>query len=312
MRYFLNLNTTCNQNCLFCVSAEERSTSCRTDEALVLIASALESGASIICLSGGEPTLRNDLPFLIRHLKQSHPLVRVHLLTNGVRLSDALYAKSLRGVDRVFISLHGTTARINDRLTRLPGSFKKTIKGARNIQEYGFAFCFYYVITSINYRYLARFVKLIAVNFPRCDGIMFAYPFFAGNFRKYPHLLPAFSKLSPYLAAASQQCKSYRIKWGLSSCGLMPYCVLEEGIRKKVVNDNMLFNMHLIRTRGLGGEQKYLPTDPVFMKDNFLHPDFCKKCRYLKECPGILKAYIQLYGINEFSPILRKPKPITH
>ena len=65
-----------------------------------------------IQLSGGEPTVRNDLPQVIERVRgMGFPFVQLN--TNGIRLAkDAAYARTLReaGLDCVFLQFDGTTS----------------------------------------------------------------------------------------------------------------------------------------------------------------------------------------------------------
>ena len=58
-----------------------------------------------ICLSGGEPTLREDLELIISMVKRAGKTAV--LTTNGLRLSDLKYLRSLKkvGLDGALFSL---------------------------------------------------------------------------------------------------------------------------------------------------------------------------------------------------------------
>ena len=70
------------------------------------IFSQLPSG-TFVRLVGGEPTLRDDLPDLIRGLRaaKQHPVI----LTNGLKLADRSYVRELRraGLQVAYLSLNG-------------------------------------------------------------------------------------------------------------------------------------------------------------------------------------------------------------
>lgn len=303
MRYFLNLNNTCNQNCLFCVSPNENTFVCSTKESVRIILEAIREGATTIAFSGGEPTLRDDMPFLVNFIKKVKPTIKVNILTNAVRLRYKDYTRQLRSIDSFFISLHGSTALVNDSLTRLPGSFDKTMAGAKNIQDMGKNFGFYYVITSRNYSQIIKFVKLIQSNFPKCSSIVFSFPFFCGNATKFPFILPKFKNFVPLLEKAKALCDSNYFYWDISSCGLMPFCVLNSFTRNRILKNNNIFNEKTIKAKNNDGDAIYLPTDSEFKKDNYLHTKECAKCIYRLQCPGILKKYAEIYGTRELKTI---------
>ena len=107
----------CNLNCRFCF-ADSKCGDC-ADPTVEEISGIYEnilkcSGACNIQLSGGEPTMRDDLPEIIRNGKK-YGFGFIQLNTNGIRLAgDEAYAKKLKdaGLDSVFLQFDGTEDRI--------------------------------------------------------------------------------------------------------------------------------------------------------------------------------------------------------
>src|SRR5436190_15166897 len=81
-------NETCNQNCWFCNARRPTEDPAFVAKPAVRrrIAEAQSSGAREIVLTGGEPTLRNDLAELVRRAAESGAYVSVE--TNGVLIDD--------------------------------------------------------------------------------------------------------------------------------------------------------------------------------------------------------------------------------
>jgi MoaA/NifB/PqqE/SkfB family radical SAM enzyme len=94
-------------------------------------------GVPHVCFTGGEATLRDDLPALVAHA-QERGLV-TGLLSNGRRLSDARYVHSLAsaGLDHVQITLESHDEGIHDRMVRARGAWKQTVAGLRNCLQSG-------------------------------------------------------------------------------------------------------------------------------------------------------------------------------
>jgi len=91
-----------------------------------------EIGIPHVCFTGGEPTLREDLPELLAHA-QDLGLV-TGLITNGRRLSDRARVDKLvaMGLDHFQITLESHQEEIHDQLVRTPGAWKETVEGIRN------------------------------------------------------------------------------------------------------------------------------------------------------------------------------------
>jgi len=90
-----------------------------------------------LSFTGGEATLRKDLPELIQYGKELG--FRINLITNGIRLADADYARILveAGLDSAQVSLEAGSGEIHDAVTGKRGSFEATVRGVRNLQKLG-------------------------------------------------------------------------------------------------------------------------------------------------------------------------------
>lgn len=306
-RVDLQLNTNCNQQCLFCSNSEIPDYFLSTAAAKKEIKKAIDDGAEIIAFNGGEPTLRNDLPALVDYIKKLKGKTNVILLTNGMRLSDERYAARLKKINIISVSLHGARATTNDKLTKIKGSFQKSLTGAKIVRDLGYnLLVFYYVITAVNYREAPDFVKLIIENFPedRIRGITFAYPYISGRMKSHLDLQPKFSKFIPFLLKARNLCRDNNIDFNIASCGLMPLCAVGD-LRDQILKNNRRYNEKTIKTATKFGDGKYILSTNEFQKENFVRSPQCQKCAYQKLCPGVWKAYAEIYGTGELRAIKR-------
>jgi radical SAM protein with 4Fe4S-binding SPASM domain len=95
-----------------------------------------EAQVPSVSFTGGEATLRPDLPDLVAH---AHEIgLRVNLITNGTRVTPEL-ARRLAdaGLASAQVSLEGVTAETHDRLTQIPGSFPKTVAAVGHLRDAG-------------------------------------------------------------------------------------------------------------------------------------------------------------------------------
>ena len=89
-------------------------------------------GVPHIVFTGGEPTLRADLPELIAHAEGNGQITGMN--TNGRRLSDPAYVETLvnAGLDHVQITLESHDPQIHDQMVARKGAWKQTVKGIQN------------------------------------------------------------------------------------------------------------------------------------------------------------------------------------
>ncbi|MBI4352181.1 MAG: radical SAM protein [Elusimicrobia bacterium] len=120
----LDLTYRCGLNCSFCFMSHSRTAAGRGGELTLAELKKLVDGLSRrpreFYLWGGEPTLRRDLPELVRHIKgRGH---RCLVTTNAQALEEKAAALLLEaGVDDLAVSLHGTPE-IHDRIAGVKGA----------------------------------------------------------------------------------------------------------------------------------------------------------------------------------------------
>lgn len=145
----------CNIKCAMCNHwrREEYKKSFLTYERLLSIGHELaELGTLHVNWSGGEPTLRSDLPEIISHYRALG--MRSTLISNGTRMTEE-YARRLcdARLTRLLLSLESTNPEIHDRVVGSPGAWRKLIDGIGYLNRAGAespSISFTTVLTSIN------------------------------------------------------------------------------------------------------------------------------------------------------------------
>ncbi|PWB50890.1 MAG: radical SAM protein [Anaerolineales bacterium] len=135
-RMDLAITYRCNNDCSHCYNARPRDypeLSTRTWHQVLDKLWAI--GIPHVVFTGGEPTLRKDLPELIAHAEQNGQITGIN--TNGRRLSDRNYVDRLveAGLDHVQITLESHSAEVHDSMVHSPGAWKQTVAGIRNVLE---------------------------------------------------------------------------------------------------------------------------------------------------------------------------------
>jgi radical SAM protein with 4Fe4S-binding SPASM domain len=132
-RMDLALTYRCNNDCTHCYNARERNFPELTTKQWKLIVDQLWSlGVPHIVFTGGEATLRNDLPELIAHAESNGQITGLN--TNARRLADKKYVQQLvdAGLDHVQITVESCDEQIHDGMMCAKGAFKQTIQGLKN------------------------------------------------------------------------------------------------------------------------------------------------------------------------------------
>jgi radical SAM protein with 4Fe4S-binding SPASM domain len=91
-----------------------------------------EIGIPHVVFTGGEPTLRSDLPKLVAYAQMKGQITGLN--TNGRRLSDAHFVRRLveAGLDHVQVTVESHDPAIHDAMVRTRGAWQQTIAGLRN------------------------------------------------------------------------------------------------------------------------------------------------------------------------------------
>jgi len=131
-RMDLALTYRCNNRCLHCYNdpmrAKEELSTSQWKEVLERVASI---GIPHVVFTGGEPTLREDLPELVAHA-ESLGLVS-GLNSNGRRLAEVSFLQRLlqAGLDHVQITLESHDPAIHNRIVANPQAWQQTTDGIR-------------------------------------------------------------------------------------------------------------------------------------------------------------------------------------
>ena len=132
-RMDLALTYRCNNDCAHCYNARERDfPELSTGQWKNILDQLWALGVPHVVFTGGEATLRDDLPELIRHAESNGQITGLN--TNARRLADARYVQRLvdAGLDHVQVTVESCDEQIHDEMMRLKGAFKQTIAGLKN------------------------------------------------------------------------------------------------------------------------------------------------------------------------------------
>ena len=133
-RMDLAITYRCNNDCAHCYNARARNyPELSTEDWKNVIDRLWEIRIPHVVFTGGEPTLRNDLPKLVAYADQKGMVTGIN--TNGMRLADQDFLDQLvlSGLDHVQITLESHDAQIHDAMVGRSGSWERTLTGLRNV-----------------------------------------------------------------------------------------------------------------------------------------------------------------------------------
>ena len=120
----------CNETCVHCYQIQGKKGELETADWKRVMDELADLGVIILTISGGEATLRRDFLELVAYARKKRFAVK--LFTNGLNMTPEL-ARELGelAVQEVQISLYSTRAEVHDWVTRVPGSWQKTVAATR-------------------------------------------------------------------------------------------------------------------------------------------------------------------------------------
>ncbi len=295
---YLTLGYQCNNNCIICAvsSHDNKKNIMSTKEIIDFInkAKIFEKNIEKIEISGGEPTIRKDFFHIMNHIKTNFPETHLYLLTNGRRFSNPQFTKKCSdyNFEDIIIAVHGPNKKIHERITRVKNSFLETMRGIKNILNFGMNASTKTIITKINYKYLPLIAEFVATNFGNVKRHTFHGLDICGNVKKnFKDVGISMKKTKLMLEEAIDVLSSYGVSTGLYS---IPYCYLDEYYWKFVLPQPKTTFFYKSPKKEMINHM---------LNEKYGTQKKCEKCVMNVFCCGIWDSYYQKFG-NEINPIL--------
>ncbi len=160
----IDLDGKCNCRCRFCLkqSALLHPRKRTLSGVLTQIRQAIHQGIDRVDFFGGEPTL---YPFLKKAMLFAHRKgLTVSLATNATRFASKQYTRFFFDgfpLEYVRTTLYSHRAVVHDRITRVPGSWQKTVDGIRNMQAFNVKLTVNIVINRWNFKALGAWTRSV-------------------------------------------------------------------------------------------------------------------------------------------------------
>ncbi|KFL35106.1 MULTISPECIES: radical SAM (seleno)protein TrsS [unclassified Sulfurospirillum] len=174
----IEVTSRCNLSCRFCFAdaMDAKSNDPTLEQVRFQFESILKvSGRCNIQLSGGEPTVRDDLAEIIRiGVELGFPFIQVN--TNGIRMAkDEAYVKALKeaGLSSLFLQFDGIDDRIYETL-RGRALFELKVKAIENCQKYGIGVVLVpTIVPHVNVKSIGEIIRFGISHSPTVRGVHF-------------------------------------------------------------------------------------------------------------------------------------------
>ena len=284
----------CNNNCRFCVQADNKCKGNRSFEEIKQNLIECRKRCDEVVLTGGEVTIRKDF-FDIVKLAKTLGYKEIQIQTNGRMFANLEFCKKTikAGATQFSPALHGYCEKQHDYLTQSKGSFNQTVKGIINLKKLNQMVVTNTVIVKPNYRDCEKIAKLFVKL--KVNQFQFAFVHAMGN------ALKNFDNIMPNITLASTE-----IKKGLDIGIKANITCMAEALTPCLMNG---YEKYL--------SENYIPQTEIRGKDFQNTNDFtrqrkesgkkkfeqCKECKFNNTCEGPWKEYPEKRGNKEFKAI---------
>ena len=157
----LEVNDYCNLKCRMCYVDKKKSD--LPDKLIYGLLDQVSGHGIRLEILGGEPLMRKNILEIIKYAKSESRIPFISLYTNGTEATREM-AEELReaGLDAILVTLVSHIEEVHDQFTGIPGSWKKTVAGIKELVRAGIATYSFTTVHSVNHadcREIFRFVK---------------------------------------------------------------------------------------------------------------------------------------------------------
>ncbi len=297
------LNYNCSAKCLFC-SQDFEWRKVPNDMAFEAAAEKMylsyKNGYRRLGFTGGEPTIRRELPNLIA-LARRIGYTYIRIQTNGIRIADFDYAKTLADAGLTFVkySIHGHAAELHDKLVAVPGAFDKCLQSIENLKKLKVGIGVNIVLNEWNYRHLEDFYELFLLKLGLSNFVIIA-PLYEGNMTlNVPKIGVRITDMAPYIRKAYEVFTKVNFPKPPLLLHFTP-CVLP-GYEQQMLGWSA-FNTMVVSPKG---EMRDLD---MTAQNHTVKTEACKSCVYNDRCIGFDSSYARVFGTGEIAPLKSVPE----
>lgn len=268
-----------------------------------------------VSFTGGECTLRKDLPIFIKRARENG--MRVNIITNGLTCSSRPYVNKLvaAGLTSAQVSIEGPNTEIHDALTQHPGAFAKAVKGIINLRDAGLHVHTNTTICEENADHLTGIVDLAkTLNLPHLS-MNHIIPTGTPNLPRHEQIKVSYTKIGEYVMRAKKHADHIGIDFHWYSP--TPFCIfnpIANGLGNKgcAACDGLV---HVSPSgevlpcssfaRGVGNvledglDNVWFGKDAQYYKKKRQAHPICQTCEHFALCQGACTLYWSGMGYGE-------------
>jgi len=235
-----------------------------------------------ICLTGGEPAIRQDIRDIIHWVDKHYPKAKIGLATNArVFYYERYFRMFLPYRKKLMISteLHADNEALHDSITTVDGSFRQAYRGICNLHDNGFRIKLNIVVHKMNYSHIPKLAEFIVREFSGVRKlIMYPIDIYGNAVKNAERVLVKNSKIVKKMEQALR-------------------ILLDGGIDASIIHTPLCMVSGKYRPYVLAGT-----TDP----GRISFDTKCLACIKKGFCPGMWGSYYERYGGEELTPFREK------
>jgi len=315
----------CNLACRFCYAgcgcrrAEDGAEMTTAEVVRVLRSIHDEAGVPSVSFTGGEPTLRADLPRLVSEACAIG--LRVNLITNATLITPASAAGLAEaGLYSAQVSIEGPTAEIHDAQTAVTGSFDRSWRGIESLIAAGIRTQTNTTLTGANAAHAEDVVALLAARGMKRFAMNMLMP--CGSSLTHGDLRIAYSEIGEVISRVQRRARELEIEFLWYSP--TPYCIfnpISSGLGNKgcAACDGLIsvgptgeilpcssFDYGVGNLLERGFRSIWNSPRALYWRGKRYAPPQCSGCPTFDACAGACPLYWNEYGTAELEAALGK------
>lgn len=308
---YLALGYQCNHHCFFCPCGQNtvKTAAASTEQLIMAIDQGIQNQKiNHITISGGEPTCHPDFNRIISYCVEKG--LRVGILSNGENFENTDRCRQLfRGINLQQISvttaIHSDLQELFEKVTRVPGSYKRTLDGIQNLIRLGISVTVKQVISKWNYRRMEEYISfLFRLYGPYISLNLSGMDYCGMKESDIEKVAVSYTETGPYLERALDIVTDLRRRFHAFpqvTVADLPLCCV----------DPAYWGYFAIVSKG-SLSQYSAPgkdSDTILISSNIINDcdtfaEACKGCIVSENCPGMWKTAYDYLGDQDFNRIL--------